>query len=172
MKVLSIIKIRRTHSTIALSKMSPLSRFHCCETFTDRTKAPQKDSYFPLYCRIPLSSLKSKMRSRNASMSTLANYKEKASKYQRAINLINVIMIIEGIFLINQGLDLFNFYHLGHVSHFSYLVISNLNLFPTAQLLVPLLRLVPNLRLRPWNLPLCGRHLQHWGRQPAKQQRP
>ena len=48
-------------------------------------------------------------------MSTLANYKEKASKFQRAINLINVIMIIEAIFLINQGLDLFNFYHLGQV---------------------------------------------------------
>ena len=55
------------------------------------------------------------MRSRNASMSTLANYKEKASKFQRAINLINVIMIIEAIFLINQGKDLFNFYHLGQV---------------------------------------------------------
>ena len=48
-------------------------------------------------------------------MSTLANYKEKASKFQRAINLINVIMIVEAIFLINQGLDLFNFYHLGQV---------------------------------------------------------
>lgn len=56
------------------------------------------------------------MRSRNASMSTLANYKEKASKFQRAINLINVIVIIEAIFLINQGKDLFNFYHLGQLS--------------------------------------------------------
>jgi len=56
------------------------------------------------------------MRSRNASMSTLANYKEKASKFQRAINLINVIMIIEAIFLINQGKDLFDFYHLGQLS--------------------------------------------------------
>merc|ERR1712130_163146 len=65
----------------------------------------------------PLPILKNcKMRSRNASMSTLANYKEKASKFQRAINLINVIMIVEAIFLINQGLDLFNFYHLGQLS--------------------------------------------------------
>ena len=109
------------------------------------------------------------MRSRNASMSTLANYKEKASKFQRAINLINVIMIIEGIFLINQGLDLFNFYHLGQVSQSCF----QLHLtFASAQLLVPLLCLVPNLRLRAWSLPLHHGHLQHRGGQPAKQQRP
>ena len=37
---------------------------------------------------------------------------------------------------------------------------------------MPLLCLVPHLRLRPWSLPLHHGHLQHRRGQPAKQQRP
>ena len=77
------------------------------------------------------------MRSRNASMSTLASYKEKASKFQRALNLINVVVIIEAIFLINQGFDLFNFYHLGQASqpgYFSVITCSSFFLLNSQQL--------------------------------------
>ena len=69
------------------------------------------------------------MRSRNASMSTLANYKEKASKFQRALSLINVVVIIKAIFLINQGFDLFNFYHLGQASQPGYFSVITCSIF-------------------------------------------
>ena len=77
------------------------------------------------------------MRSRNASMSTLANYKEKASKFQRALSLINVVVIIKAIFLINQGFDLFNFYHLDQASqtgYFSVITCSSFLLLNSKQL--------------------------------------
>ena len=44
--------------------------------------------------------------------------------------------------------------------------------FSTAELLVPLLRLVPDLRLCPWGLPSDHRHVQHRRREPAQQQQP
>ena len=132
-----------------------------------------QDSHFHISILIAEYHCSCKMRSRNASMSTLANYKEKASKFQRAINLINVIMIIEAIFLINQGKDLFNFYHLGQVDCRSSLIFFYFHPnIPTAQLLVSLLCLVPILCLCPWSLPLCDSHLQHRGGQPAQQQQP
>ena len=102
-----------------------LSYISIVDTFVERIKAV-KAATVPFQKR---NRSRHKMRSRHASMSTLANYKEKASKFQRAINLINVIVVIESIFLINQGLDLFTYYHLGHVSHHN--IINDLSFDPT-----------------------------------------
>ena len=55
------------------------------------------------------------------SLTSLATWKESASKYQTAINLVNVILLVLGVFIIGHGMDLMDFWHLTKVIHITLL---------------------------------------------------